>query len=109
MAAFPAREGNPFLEHWSRTLADPDVVARAVVVDGQVVGNVVSFPADGRREVGYRIGLLVEVPVRPLHAWVARHNIASRRVLERSGFAMVTGPEDAGPAEDAEGFTFELP
>ena len=32
------------------------------------------------------LGLFVEELPRPLHAWIADHNIASQRVAEKSGF-----------------------
>ena len=42
--------------------------------------------------------LLAEVPVRPLFAHVAEHNVGSHRVLEKCGFAQIetipAGPED---------------
>jgi RimJ/RimL family protein N-acetyltransferase len=115
MAAFPARDRDAFSAHWSRILADETVVARTIVVDGQVAGNVVSFVQDDRREVGYWLGrdfwgrgiatrslalFLGQVTERPLYAWVATHNTASRRVLEKCGFAVVD--------EDIEGLLLAL-
>ena len=102
MAGFPARDRAAFTAHWERILADPGVLARAVVADGRLAGNVVSFEHEGRREVGYWIGrefwgggiataalaAFLEVETaRPLHAGVARHNVGSLRVLEKCGFA----------------------
>src|SRR5262249_31729380 len=70
----------------------------------QVVGSIVCFEWDGKREVGYWIdrqhwgkGLataalslfLGEVAERPLYAGAARDNVASLRVLEKCGFATV--------------------
>ena len=116
MAAFPSRDREAFLAHWGRILADPQVTARTIQFEGQVAGNIVSFERSGRRLVGYWIGreywgrgvasqalsaFLRQEPTRPLHAHVARHNIASRRVLEKCGFAIT--------AEDAEEFILELP
>jgi RimJ/RimL family protein N-acetyltransferase len=115
MAAFPSRDADAFRAHWSRILADETVVARTILVEGQVAGNVVSFVQDGKREVGYWLGrdywgrgvasralvlFLRRLPARPLYAWVARHNVASRRVLEKCDFAVVD--------EDAEGLLLEL-
>jgi RimJ/RimL family protein N-acetyltransferase len=103
LAAFPSREREAFTAHWERILADETVIARTVVADGRVVGNVLSFERDGEREVGYWIGrefwgggiataalaAFLEVDnARPLHAGVARHNVGSLRVLEKCGFAV---------------------
>jgi RimJ/RimL family protein N-acetyltransferase len=105
MASVPSRDRRAHEEHLARLLADPDVLVRTVVADdGRVAGQVLSFPRDGVREVGYRIGreywgrglataalaAFLDVDrVRPLHGVVAEHNPASRRVLERNGFAVV--------------------
>ncbi len=120
MAAFPTRDEDAFAAHWTRILADPDTVVRTVLVDGEVAGNVVSWATEGGREVGYWIGrehwgrgvatqalaaLLVEVATRPLRAGVARHNVASRRVLEKCGFRVV-GEEP--PAASGDGVAFTL-
>ena len=57
MAAFPSRAYDAHMAHWAdKVLADETAVARTIVVDGQVAGNVVSWEADGRRLVGYWIG-----------------------------------------------------
>jgi RimJ/RimL family protein N-acetyltransferase len=108
MAAFPAREREAFMAHWERILADETVRVQAIVADGRLAGNVVSFEHDGRREVGYWIGrefwgggvasaalaaFLEGETARPLYAGVARHNAASLRVLAKCGFA-VCGEED---------------
>ena len=110
MAAFPARDEDAFMAHWTKILADPTVTARTVLLDEQVAGNVVSFEHEGHREVGYWIGrefwgrgvatralsvFLELVPERPLYAGVVPHNAASIRVLEKCGFT-VTGREDGG-------------
>ncbi len=115
MAAFPAREQEAFMTHWARILGDETVVTKTIDLDGCVAGSVVSFEHSGRREVGYWLGrqywgrgvatralaeLLSLLEERPLYAYVARHNVGSRRVLEKCGFAVCE--------EDAEGFLFEL-
>lgn len=104
MASFPTRAPDAFLEHWSRIRADPTVVARTIVADDQVVGDIVSWLDDGRREVGYWIGrdqwgkgfataalrlLLEEIKERPMTAHVARDNIGSQRVVEHCGFVRI--------------------
>lgn len=106
MAAFPARDQEAFMQHWTtNVLANSTGLVRTVVADGQVVGNIVSYvsPEVGR-EVGYWLGsdywgkgiatqalrqFLQIDTVRPLYAHVAKHNLGSRRVLEKCGFVVV--------------------
>ena len=109
MAAFPSRERDAFMARWAKTLADDSALTWAVVSDGAVAGNIGCWEDDGRRLVGYWIGrefwgrglatqalaeLLDVVDARPLHAYVAKSNVASIRVLEKCGF--VTVGEHAG-------------
>jgi RimJ/RimL family protein N-acetyltransferase len=113
MAAFPARERDTFMAHWDRVLADDTVVKKTILLDGRVVGNVVSFEHSGEREVGYWIGrehwgrgvatralrmFLAHDGTRPLYARVAGHNVASIRVLEKCGFE-VCGVRDEATEE----------
>jgi RimJ/RimL family protein N-acetyltransferase len=108
MADFPARDRETFTAHWQRALADEAVTKKTILFEGQVAGNVVSWDQDGRRLVGYWVGkafwgkglatkalaeLLEEVTVRPLHAYVAKTNVGSIRVLEKCGFVR-SGDED---------------
>jgi len=109
MAAFPPRDREAFMAHWGSILRDVNVVARTIEFVDRVAGNVVVFTYEGRREVGYWIGrefwgrgvatralgaLLTEVTERPIYAGVADTNLASIRVLEKCGFAVVAA--DAG-------------
>ena len=104
MALFPARDREAFDAHWRRLLADDTLIKKTIVHDGQVAGNVLSWPQEGRQLVGYWVGreywgkglataalaaLTEELRVRPLYAWVARSNQASIRVLEKCGFLPV--------------------
>ena len=113
MAAFPARERDEFMAHWTKIVADETVITIAVIVDGQVAGNVVSFDRLGEREVGYWIGrdhwgkgvatralmtFLDHDRTRPLFARVATSNVASIRVLEKCGFTVADVDEDPRPA-----------
>ncbi len=101
MASFPARDQAAFDAHWAKIRADTSIVLRTILVEGHVAGNLVSFEQVGAREVGYWIGrefwgrgiatralmqFLDLITVRPLHAVLAPHNVASRRVLEKCGF-----------------------
>ncbi len=101
MAAVPSRERDAFFEHWQRIRRDERIVVQTVLANGDVAGNVMSFPRDGRCEVGYWIGrafwgrgiatravglFLERLEERPVYAYVAKENTASRRVLEKCGF-----------------------
>ncbi|MFH1183541.1 MAG: GNAT family N-acetyltransferase [Chloroflexota bacterium] len=105
MAAFPSREPEAHMAHWAKIMADPSTTLRTILSDGQVAGNIVSWNGSDGREVGYWVGrefwgqgiatralalFLDEVQVRPLYAAVARHNAASRRVLEKCGFVVTS-------------------
>ncbi len=103
MAAFPARDRDAFMAHWTTILGNEKVVALTVVVDSCVAGNVGCWIQDDQRLVGYWIGkeywgkgvatqmlslFLRLVADRPLQAHVAKHNVASIRVLEKCGFSL---------------------
>ena len=104
MAAFPSRDRKTFMNHWRRILDNDEIVARTILFDGEVAGNIVSAVYSDDREVGYWLGrefwgqsvatralaaLLHEVTTRPLYAHVSRANPASIRVLEKNGFRTV--------------------
>ncbi len=110
MAAFPAREREAFMTHWrTKILGGSGNRATAIVVDGCVVGNILSWNQDDMRLVGYWIGrahwgkgfassALSELVAkyetsRPLHAFVAVKNVASIRVLEKCGFRRRGAPD----------------
>ena len=104
MAAFPSREREAFMAHWASILADESLIKMTILYDGQVAGNIVSWEQAGQRLVGYWIGreywgkgvatralaaFVEQVKARPLFAYVAKHNAASMRVLEKCGFTRV--------------------
>ena len=104
MAAVLPRELDAFNKHWRKILDDPEVFARAILVDGHLAGYINCFKANGQDMIGYWIGreywgrgvatrslelLLKLITRRPLHARVATHNKASIRVLEKCGFTVV--------------------
>lgn len=101
MASFPSRTRDAFMAHWVKTMADPSVQIKTILFNGTVAGNIVCFQQLGEREVGYWLGkeywgkgiatraleeFLKIIETRPLYAHVAKHNIGSRRVLEKCGF-----------------------
>jgi RimJ/RimL family protein N-acetyltransferase len=90
-------------------------VVSAVSADNQVAGNIGGWTAEGKREVGYWIdrafwgrGVATEAlsaflcleQTQPLHAGVAKHNVASIRVLQKCGFK-ITSVEEASNDADA--------
>jgi len=103
MAAFPARDREAFMAHWTKIVGDETCTTKTVVFEGQVAGNVVSWGPSDDRAVGYWIGrefwgkgvatralaqFLHVVKTRPLYAHVASHNLASLRVLQKCGFTI---------------------
>ena len=112
MVGFPVLDRATFDARWARNLANPQNTHRTIVADGRVAGSIVAFTQDDLREVGYWLGqefwgrgiatralaafLRIET-LRPLHASVATHNVGSRRVLEKCGFAVCgAGPGAPG-------------
>jgi len=127
MADFAARDRDAFMAHWTKKVlgGDDSVLTRAVVVDGQVAGNIVSWKHDGRVEIGYVYGrefwgkgiatralsaFLREVAIRPLYAYAAAHNVASIRVLEKCGFTISDEPLEPSdaPEDGVPGVTMKL-
>jgi len=116
LAAFPSRDRQAFMAHWTRILADRANTIQTILLDGAVAGNIVAFQQGGRQLVGYWVGreywgqgiataaltlFLNLVTARPLYAFVAQHNAASIRVLQKCGF--VVWDEDLGttrPVDD---------
>jgi len=126
MAAFRARDREAFMAHWeTKILGDDSVAKKTILLDGQVAGYVVSFERSGKRQVGYWVGkefwgrgiatralsaFLDCVEARPQYAHVAKHNVASIRVLEKCGFTICG--EDKTPSnlggEEVEEFVMRL-
>jgi RimJ/RimL family protein N-acetyltransferase len=115
MAGMPIREEAEFYERRAKIGADPLIETRAIIVDGELAGDAVSWADEGGRHVGYRIAqrfwgrgvataalrlFLAELPDRPLHADLLKTNVGSRRVLEKCGFRLLDAgelPEGAEP------------
>ena len=125
MAAFPARDREAFMAHWTKILGDETVILKTILFDGHVAGNVVSWEQSGEREIGYWLGkaywgrgiatkalseFLRLLKTRPLYAHVAKHNRASLRVLEKCGFT-ISGEDKVSsnaPGEEIEEFILKL-
>jgi RimJ/RimL family protein N-acetyltransferase len=103
MAAFPSRDHEAFMAHWTKSMADKTVVLQTILCDGSVAGNIVCWRQSDERLVGYWLGreywgkgvasaalslFLAHLTIRPLVAHVAKHNIASVRVLQKCGFTI---------------------
>jgi RimJ/RimL family protein N-acetyltransferase len=124
MAAFPSRDREAFDAHWAKIMADETVILKTIEVDGQAAGHLVSWgTGNGKREVGYWLGkefwgkgiatkalaeFLKVVETRPLFAHAAKHNVASRRVLEKCGFAVIGEDKYVVGSEEVEEFVLEL-
>jgi RimJ/RimL family protein N-acetyltransferase len=108
MAAFPPREEwSVFLAHWkTKVLPDPANCTQTIVWNERVAGYIGSWSQEERRLIAYWIGreywgrgiatgalaeFLGYERARPLHAFVAAHNVGSIRVLEKSGFVRIGG------------------
>lgn len=104
MAAVIPRTREVFFDRWKDILVDPNVVAKVIELDGEIVGQVSLFQVEGKDCVGYWIAkshwgrglasrglelLLEQISTRPLHARAAKHNVASIRILEKNGFKII--------------------
>lgn len=105
MSAYPAKDRGEFMRHWEGILKNKNVIARTILFKEKIAGHVLCWK-EGKYEqrIGYWISkefwrrgiasasvneLLALVKLRPLYAEVANHNIGSRRVLEKNGFALL--------------------
>ncbi|MFI7601600.1 GNAT family N-acetyltransferase [Actinoplanes sp. NPDC049681] len=107
MAAFTAEDPDDraaFDAHLHRLRTQPDILLRAVTVDGELAGTVGSFRVGEDTEITYWLGrkwwgqgiatqavrmLLAMVPVRPITARAASDNAGSLRVLSKAGFRKI--------------------
>ena len=104
MAAFPSRDRDAFMAHWAKILADTSGTLRTILASGSIAGYIGAWSDGTNRLVGYWIGrefwgrgiasaalsqFLHYELTRPLTAHVVKHNAASVRVLQKSGFRLV--------------------
>ena len=121
MAAFPSRERDAFMAHWAKIMRSGTGIVNTILVDGTVAGNVVCWEAAGETNIGYWLGrshwgkgiasaalaqFLATIEARPVYAHVARHNVASIRVLEKCGFQLVR--EERCEGDDVAELVMEL-
>jgi RimJ/RimL family protein N-acetyltransferase len=101
MAGTKPRSREVFFAVWEQHFANPAIHGCVIELDGEVVGSIACFQADGHDCVGYWIArahwgrgiasralalFLAEETRRPLHATAASSNEPSRRILEKCGF-----------------------
>lgn len=106
-----------FDAHLARIRANPAILMRTVVADGEVAGQVAVYGPPDEREVTYWIdrahwgrGLataaltaLIDLePTRPLHARAVADNTGSIRVLRKCGFVVTGHDRGFARARDAE-------
>ncbi len=120
MAAFMVADPDDhagFEARWELLVADPQVVIRAIVADGELVGHLLAFSVEDDTELSYWIdrdhwgrgiatdavrAALDAVPGRHVHAKVAIDNLASQRVLVKAGFVEIGRNRDVAPARGEE-------
>lgn len=104
LSAYPSKDRGEFMRHWEGIMKNKNVTARTIVYKEKVAGHILCWKVGKfEQRVGYWISnqlwgrgiatsalqeFLIEVKVRPLFAEVANHNLASKRVLEKNGFAL---------------------
>jgi RimJ/RimL family protein N-acetyltransferase len=128
MVTFKSRDRAEFDRHWAKILADETSLIRTIAVRSgesaeQVAGNIASWNADGNREIGYwldralwgrgiatqALSAFLELEQRrPLYAGVARHNLASIRVLQKCGFTSLDSTAEECSEEADSHVTLEL-
>ncbi len=122
MAAFPSRDRDAFMAHWAKIMSketNQTGILNTILADDTVVGNVVHWEAAGEPNIGYWLGkahwgkgiatravaqFLAKIETRPVYAHVAKHNVASMRVLQKCGFQLA--PEHR--CDDGEEVVMEL-
>jgi RimJ/RimL family protein N-acetyltransferase len=104
MAGTKPRGREQYFEMWGRNLKEPGIRSRVIEVNGEIVGSMACFQAEGQDCLGYWIArqwwgkgiasravkmFLLEERRRPLRATARSNNAASRRILEKCGFEFV--------------------
>ncbi len=124
MAAFPSRDRDAFMAHWAKIMSretNETGILNTILADGTVAGNIIYWEAEGEPNIGYWLGrthwgkgiasaalaqFLARIETRPIYAHVARHNVASIRILQKCGFQLV--PEEMDEGDEVEELLMEL-
>ncbi len=121
MAAFPSREREAFMAHWARIMKNETGLLNTILADDTVAGNIVYWEAEGEPNIGYWLGqshwgkgiasaalaqFLPKIEARPVYAHVAKHNVASIRVLQKCGFQLAR--EEVCEGDEVEELVMEL-
>jgi len=108
MAEYPPKDRGEFMRHWDGLLQNKNVTTQAILYKGKLAGHVLCWKDKYEQKFGYWLGrefwgrgiasaavaeFLKQVSIRPLFAYVAHHNIGSKRVLEKNGFTLL---DDSG-------------
>lgn len=112
MAAFTSKDPSDrraFDNHWNKILNHPDIVNRTILFKNTVVGHIAKFTSEDNPEITYWLdkkfwgkGIATEalkqflelITIRPIYARVAKDNIGSNRVLEKTGFVIIGENKD---------------
>ena len=115
MAAFVSKDPfnrEAFNKHWEKIRNKLGITNKTILYENRVVGSIAKFVMENKPEITYWIdkeywgkGIATEalkqllniIPDRPIYARVAKDNIGSNRVLEKTGFEIIG--EDKGYAE----------
>ncbi|MGH7241844.1 MAG: GNAT family N-acetyltransferase [Phycisphaerales bacterium] len=120
MAMVKPRTREVFQTVWEKVFQerqnrDSGIVAKAILADDELCGSIGCHRRGELLAAGYMVGrpfwgrgiasraltlFLVEVTRRPLHAWAAASNLASLRILQKNGFAVL----DCKPSAETERF-----
>jgi len=124
MAAFPSRDRDAFMTHWAKIMnkeTNQTGILNTILADDIVAGNVVYWEAGGEPNIGYWLGkthwgkgiaseavaqFLTKIETRPVYAHVAKHNLASIRVLQKCGFQFTR--ENVCDGDDGEELVMQL-
>ncbi len=120
MAAFTTKDPadrEAFAVHWAKIAADPTIISKTIIYEGQVAGSILTFEMSGKREISYWLGrsywgqglasaallaFLQIIEARPLFGRAAKDNTGSIRVMQKCGFSIIDEDKGFANARGAE-------